>query len=183
MCTAFPAEISGAKVQHPGGAYASPWAFTSIAGGKGAQVDFQSDSSLICANCHTSINHIAPIFGKYDEAGALQANFAVHTPVPGAPLTALADWLPAGETTAWRYQVPALDMTTLGQRIAADPGMATCVSTRVWNWALSRGDAVVDQATLTPDLQKELSSSLVQNSYNVKKLIRQVLTSASFVRF
>jgi len=185
MCAKFPAEIGTRKENHPGGAYLSPWDFKSITGGKdpSVRVDFQADDSLICANCHTTINHIAPLLGKYDMAGLLQAGFAVVTPVPGNPMTVLADWLPAGQSTAWRYQQPVADLRGLGQAIANDPGFGRCVATRVWNWAFSRGDVVVDQAVLPSDMEDQLAAGLKASNYNVKELIRQVFTGASFVRY
>lgn len=182
LCGKFPAE-TGRSEQHPGGTYYSPWPFASISGGAKAKVDFLDDKSLICANCHSTINHMAPLLAKFDEAGRPTTNFAVRTPVPGTPFTELSDWLPAGETTAWRYGQPAADLKALGDRIAADPELPRCLATRVWNWALSRGDIVVDQATLTPELAAQLGKSLSDGNFNMKKLVREVFTSASFVRY
>ncbi|MDW8281789.1 MAG: DUF1588 domain-containing protein [Myxococcales bacterium] len=183
ICTKFPAEISDRKEQRPGGTYYSPWPFTSISGGKDARVDFHDDRSLICANCHSTMNHIAPLFGKFDEAGRPTPNYAVRTPIPGSPPTLFTDWLPPTEMTAWRFGVPTANLKALGAAIAADPDMPRCIATRIWNWALSRGDVVVDQATVPKDLGEQLRASFVASNYNLKQLIYDVFTSATFVRY
>ena len=36
---------------------------------------------VICANCHTTINHIAPLFAKFDSVGNLTGTIQVITPV------------------------------------------------------------------------------------------------------
>lgn len=183
LCQKFPVETGGPPQARPGGTYSSPWPMKSISGGTGARVDFLDDSNLVCANCHTTLNHIAPLLGHFDEAGRPTTGFGVVTPIAGNPTSVMTDWLPVGEGFAWRYGQPVKDLPALGQAIAADPGFATCLATRTWNWAFGRGDAVVDQATLTADVAAQLTDTLTKNNYNMKKLIRQVFTSASFVRF
>lgn len=184
LCQKLPTENGGKPQLRPGGAYSSPWPMSSISGGAGARVDFLDDANLVCANCHTTLNHFAPLLGRFDEAGRLVASgFGVVTPITGNPASVLTDWLPPGEGFAWRYGVPVSDLGGLGRAIAADPGFPACMATRAWNWAFGRGDAVVDQATLSPDMVAGLTDTLVQSNYNMKKLIRQVFTSASFVRF
>lgn len=182
-CQRFPAEIGGTPQQFKGGTYNSPWPFTSITGGAGAKINFRDDQTLICANCHSTMNHIAPLFTNYNATGALTAMSAVQVPIPNPPFAVLADYLPAGEPLSWRFGQPTPDVAALGAAIAADPAFATCVATRVWNWGMSRPDVVEDQATLTPDFSKDLVSTLTSTNWNVKKLTRQVFTSDSFVRF
>jgi hypothetical protein len=183
ICTKFPAEVGGRQEQHPGGSYYSPWPFLSISGGKDSRVDFHDDKSLICANCHSTMNHVAPLLGKFNEAGMPTPDFTVRTPIVGTPVTLRTDWLPASEATAWRFGKPAADMKALGASIAADPELPRCVATRVWNWALSRGDVVVDSATVPQELSDQLLRSFQGSNYNVKQLIREVFTSATFVRY
>ena len=57
------------------------------------------------------------------------------------------------------------------------------LATRVWNWALSRGDVVVDQTTLSKDVLTELTDDLRASNHNVKRLMRKVFTHPSFVRY
>lgn len=191
LCAKFPAEVGGRQEKHPAGLYFSPWAFTSIAGKKTnpmAPIDFHEDAKGdLCANCHATMNHVAPLLAPFGEDGAYQAPkgdaYAVRTPVPGNPPTRLGDWLPKDEPTAWRSGVPAKDLAALGAAIAADPEFTSCLATRVWNWAMSRGDVVVDQTTLSKDVLAELTDDLRASNHNVKRLIRKVFTHPSFVRF
>ena len=77
--------------------------FESIAGAEtGGRIDFRDTESVICANCHATMNHVAPLFGNFDENGQWSADIAVALPSDGAPLVVFGDWLPEGETTAWR---------------------------------------------------------------------------------
>jgi|JI102314A2RNA_FD_contig_123_59392_length_4338_multi_3_in_2_out_0_3 hypothetical protein len=186
MCTRFPAESGGNKTQYAGGTYSAPWAITSISGSQNAakpKIDFHDTSAVICANCHVTMNHQSPLFARFDQLGKLTKTIQVITPVPPNPITEMVDWLPAGEGFAWRMGQPVKDLTDLGGAIAADPELPKCVSARVWNWAMSRGDIVNDQVTLTPELAAQLAGQLTTNNWNVKTLIRQVFTSPSFVRF
>ena len=185
-CAKFPAETSAAPAMHPGGSYVNPWPYTSITGNQTAtnpQIDFEDDKSIICANCHATMNHQAPLFANFTMAGVPMNSPQVQVPVPGTPLAKLADWLPAGETTAWRFNTPTADLTAFSAAIAADPVYATCMVTRVWNWAMSRPNVIDDGAILTPDLATQLTSELMANNGNLKKSVRSVFTSDSFVNF
>src|SRR5262249_5210042 len=146
-CRPFPAEFSATPVAMGAGTYASPWPFTSVTGGTGALVNFQDTSAVICANCHSPMNHIAPLLANFDAQGALKTSIQVHTPTPMTPITTIADWLPAGmQSTAWRFGTAAPDLAGLGQAMAADPDIARCQVARAWNWAMGRLDIVADQA-------------------------------------
>jgi hypothetical protein len=185
-CAKFPAETNGPSEPHPGGAYVSPWPFTSITGNLTAmnpKIDFEDDKSIICANCHGTMNHQAPLFAKFNAMGAPVATIQVQVPVTNSPIATMADWLPAGETTAWRFQKPAADITAFGAALAADPVFNTCMVTRVWNWAMSRPDVVEDGAVLTADLATKLTTELASNNGNLKKSVRSVFTSESFINF
>jgi hypothetical protein len=185
-CAKFPAESSAPPVAHPGGSYVSPWPYTSITGNQTATaplVDFEDDKSIICANCHSTMNHQAPLFANFTMAGVPMATPQVQVPVPKTPLATLADWLPAGETTAWRFGKPTADLTAFSAAIVADPVFATCMVTRVWNWAMSRPNVIDDGAVLTPDLATQLTTELMGNNWNLKQSVRSVFTSDSFVNF
>lgn len=184
VCTQFPAE-SGPP-QDVGGAapYTGVWAFDSIASpDTGGRIDFRDTSAVICANCHQTLNHLTPLFAYYDEQGNYQTEIAVPTPLEGAPLAVMSDYLPEGETTAWRYGVPAADLPALGQAMAADPKVAECGVARIWNWAMGKTD-IVDtlQQVPTATIQAQLDA-FVASGYKMKDLIYAVYTSDDFIKF
>jgi hypothetical protein len=186
ICRKFPAETAGTPQPRPGGSYTSPWDPNSITGKvnkKDARIDFQDDKSIVCANCHTTMNHIAPLFARFGANGALNMGIQVKVPIPNEPTASLIDWLPSGEPTAWRAGQPAADIQALGAAIAADPEFGKCITSRVWNWALSRPDVVEDGALLTDELAGKLVAELKGSGWNVKKLVRKAFTSDSFVRY
>jgi hypothetical protein len=185
VCTKFPAEV-GAP-QDVGGAspYTGTWPFGSISSptNGGGRVNFQDTSAVVCANCHVTINHIAPLFANYDAMGVYQPMIAVPTPLDGAPLAKFSDYLPASETTAWRMGTPTADLPALGAAMAADPFVAECGVARIWNWALGKTDIVetlqeVPKATIQAQLDTFTSSG-----YKLKDLIFAVYTSDDFVKF
>jgi hypothetical protein len=161
------------------------WPFKSIASptNGGGRVDFLDTSAVICANCHSTINHIAPLFAYYDNMGAYQAAIAVPTPLDMAPMAQMTDYLPAGEVTSWRYQVPAADIPALGAAMAADPAIASCGVARIWNWALGKTDIVdtlmdVPAATITTQV-----ANFTSGGFKLKDLIYAVYTADDFVKF
>lgn len=180
LCSPMPAEaVSGGDLQ--GGAYTSPWPLETISA---SPIDFRSTSSLVCGNCHTTINHIAPLFGRFDAAGTFGEGIQVQTPVAPAPLpTELSHWLSNGESTAWRYGAPAPDLPALGQAIAADPASAECAVARVWNFAMSKDDIVSDKATVPREVIQPFIDEFLSNGKNLKKVLRSILVSDDFVRF
>lgn len=185
VCSPFPAEYSTAP--HPMGQslYTSPWPFSSIAGGPGAPINFQDTSAVICANCHTTLNHIAPLFAYFDQNGQYVAGqIQVQTPVVPPVTSQLSDWLPTGQQTfAWRDGTPVTDIPSLAKAIAADPSVATCAVNRVWDWALNRGDIVGDLATVPTDVTQTYVQDFVKNGMNLRQIIREIFTSDDFVRF
>ncbi len=186
VCSAFPAEVSDAPKDVGAAApYTGVWPFESIAGtASGGRVDFRDTSATICANCHSTINHIAPLFANYDMNGAYQTAIAVQTPLDGAPLAKLTDYLPAGQQdTAWRMGKPAADLPALGAQMAADPQVAACGVARMWNWALGKTD-IVDTLQQVPNttIQTQIDA-FTQSGYKLKDLILAVYTSDDFVKF
>ncbi len=183
-CSPFPAEVDATPTAMGSGEYTSPWPFTSITGGATAKIDFQSTSAIICANCHTSLNHIAPLFANFDANGNYTAGtIQVQTPVTPPVTSVLTDWLPAGQTLAWRYNTNVTDIPSLGTAMAADPAVQRCAVTRVWNWAFSRGDVVNDVATVPTSVTDSYLAAFTAGNMNVKALIRSVFTSDDFVEF
>ena len=186
VCTAFPAEVSTVPIDVGGSSpYTGVWPFASIASptnGNG-RVNFQDTSAVICANCHTTINHIAPLFAYYDMNGAYQTAISVPTPLEGAPPAMLSDYLPPGETTAWRFGKAATDIPALGAAMAADPLVAECGVARTWNWALGKQDIVDSLESVPAETIASEVSAFTQSGFKMKDLIYAVFTSDDFVKF
>jgi hypothetical protein len=186
VCTKFPAEVS-ANPTDVGGAspYTGAWPFNSIASptNGGGRVNFQDTSAVTCANCHSTINHVAPLFAYYDGNGMYQAMISVPTPLDGAPPAKMSDYLPTGETTAWRFGQPAADIPALGAAMAADPAVAECGVARVWNWALGKTDIVDTLQEVPHDTIATEVTDFAANGYKLKDLIYRVYTSDDFVKF
>jgi hypothetical protein len=184
VCNKFPTEFSDAPVAMGAGIYTSPWPFDSIAGGATARINFQDTSSIVCADCHTTINHIAPLFSYFDVNGNYVAGtIQVTTPSPGSPTSELADWLPTGQPFAWRDGTTVTDIPTLGAAIAADPDVAQCAVNRVWNYAMSRGDIVNDLATVPSVVTAPLVKTFQSNGMKLLPIIQAAFTSSDFVQF
>jgi hypothetical protein len=183
-CTKFPAEYSAKPVAMGNGQFTSPWPFTSISGGTGAPINFQDTSSVICANCHTSMNHFAALFANFDPAGAYQTTVQVHTPTPAAPITKLTDWLPATETFTWRFGNAAVtDITGLGTQIAADAQVQKCQVQRAWNWAMSKTDIVNDLAVVPDSTIKDVMTVFTSSGMKMKPTLKAIFTDPNFVMF
>ncbi|MCC6553612.1 MAG: DUF1588 domain-containing protein [Polyangiaceae bacterium] len=181
VCTKFPAEYSDTPVEMNGAEYVSPWSFESIAT---EPVDFRDTSSVICANCHTTMNHFAPLFGQFDENGMWSDSFQVLTPTtPDAIATELEHWLMPGEKLAWRLGVEVDDMTGLGQAIAADPDVTECAVARAWNFAMSKEDIVSDLATVPLEVIQPYVDAFNSNGKSWKETLRSIMKSDDFVKF
>jgi hypothetical protein len=184
VCSKFPAEYTKTPSQMGAALYTSPWDFNSISGGPGSRVDFKDTSSVVCANCHTTMNHIAPLFANYNDRGAYNANtIQVQTPTVPPSTTTFADFLPAGSKLAWRNGVEITDLPSLGQAMAKDPDVARCAVNRVWNYAMSRGDIVGDLATIPPVVTDPFMKDFADSGYKLKAVIRNIFTSDDYVRF
>ena len=183
-CTAFPAEVVAAPTTIDGAPYTSPWPFDSFAGSdNGGRVDFHNVVGTVCGDCHSSINHIAPLFAYYDGNGMYQSTISVPTPLDGAPLAMLSDYIPAGQTTAWRYNVPAMDIPSLGADMAADPAVAACGVARFWNFALGKTDIVDTLEVVPSDVIASQVTAFTQDGFKVKDLIYAIFTSDDFAKF
>jgi hypothetical protein len=183
-CTAYPVEIG--EPQDVGGAslYNGVWPFESVGSpATGGLVDFQDAKSVVCANCHQTMNHMAPLFAYFDAAGQYQTAISVTVPADGTPAARMEDWLAPGETTAWRYGVEAADLPALGAAMAADPTVAECGVARAWNWAMGKSD-IVDTLTVIPsDVIAAQVDAFKAGGFNYKALLLDVFTSDDFVRF
>jgi len=185
-CLRFPAEVSATPADIGGASpYTGVWPFDSIAGAdSGGRVDFKDKSSSICANCHTTMNHIAPLFAYYDMTGTYKAGvISVTTPLDGAPLAKMSDYLPATETTAWRFGKPAADLAALGAAIAADPDVQKCGVARVWNWALGMTDIVDTLQDVPKETIQAQLDAFTTGGFKMKDLIFAAFTSKDFVSY
>jgi hypothetical protein len=183
VCTKYPAEYSSSPVAMGNGQFTSPWPFMSITGGAAAPINFQDTSSVICANCHTTMNHFAPLFANFDAAGVYQTTIQVHTPTPMTPITKLSDWLPAGETLAWRYGKTVTNLTDLGAAIAADPAAQKCQVQRAWNWAMSKTDIVNDLAVVPDSTINGVMTTFTSGGLKMKSVFKAIFTADDFVKF
>jgi hypothetical protein len=186
-CTAFPAETADAAVE-VGGAmpYTGTFPFTSIAGfDNGGRTDFLDRSSVICANCHSNMNHIAPLFARFDAGGAYVADgpYAVPTPLPENPPAVRTDYLPDGEPTAWRHGVVVGDLPALGSAMAADPEIASCAIARLWNWALGKTDIVETMTTVPAATIRSQVDVFVANGHRLGDAIYAIYTADDFIKF
>jgi hypothetical protein len=129
------------------------------------------------------MNHIAPLFAYFDDAGQLQSTIQVRTPQPGNPVALRSDWLPGAERTAWRFGRQTPDLASLGVAMAADPQIAECAIARLWNWALGKGDIVDTLATVPSEIIAAQVAAFTANGMKLKDAIIAVYTSDDFVRF
>jgi hypothetical protein len=181
VCTKFPAEFATKPTKVHGAEFTSPWPFDSIATGP---INFQDTSSVVCANCHTSINHIAPLFANFDDAGMMKSTIQVQTPVTPTPTTTkMSDWLKDGETTHWRFGDPVKDLPALGTAMASDPDIADCAVTRAYNFAFSKGDAVTDLATVPDSVLNAYRAQFLNDGMNLKATLKKIFKSEDFTKY
>jgi hypothetical protein len=184
-CGAFPAEIALTATDVGGvSPYTGTFPFTSIAGAAtGGRVDFRDTKSIICANCHSNINHIAPLFAYYNDQGQFSQTMAVPVPLPNEPRAQQSDYLPAGEGLAWRLGVPVTDMASLGAAMAADPDVASCAIARLWNWALGKPDVVDGPAQVPAATIAEHVAAFQTGGHRLRAALLDIFTSDDFIRF
>jgi hypothetical protein len=147
-------------------------------------IDFQDTSSVVCANCHVTINRIAPLFANFDADGQWKNTSQVVTPTVPDPLTTeMSHWLNPGESTAWRINNPVKDLPELGQAMAKDPDVAECAVARMYNFAMSKEDIVSDLATVPLEVLQPHIDEFKSNGMNLKETLRAILLSDDFVKF
>lgn len=185
-CSKYPNEYATTPTPIGNGTLTSPWDFNRVVGKQNtptARIDFQDTSAVICANCHLTMNGIAPLLTNYDARGALQATSQVDVPVPGNPKARPEDYLTAGQPLAWKIGKNITDLASLGQAMAADPDIAKCAVNRVWNYAMSRGDIVNDLATVPDSVTAPYVQAFTGNGMKLKETIRAVFKSEDFTKF
>jgi len=183
-CTPFPAETGGNLDVGGEAPYTAPWPFESISGeDNGGRIDFHDTSSVICANCHATMNHIAPLFGRFADDGSWQDDFVVTLPLDETPTAVRTDWLPDDEATAWRLGVPARNLPELGTALAIDPEVERCAVTRVWNWAMGHGDVIASVDVVPDVVTQPIVDEYVSSGHDLRAAVRAVFTSNDFVSF
>jgi hypothetical protein len=183
-CAKFPIEIAETSTDVGGASpYTGVWPFTSISDDTVGRVNFRDTSAVICANCHSTMNHIAPLFANFDRMGAYQQAIAVPTPLDNAPLAELSDYLPTGEPLAWRYGINTPDLASFGAAMAADADVAKCGVARVWNWALGKTDIVDTLQEVPVETIQGTLDAFTANGFKMRDLIYAVYTSDDFVKF
>ncbi len=183
--TDTPSDVGPCGEGAPPANYNSPWPMDSFAGEcNGSPVDFHEyNATTVCANCHATWNHRAPLFANFDRFGMLQATPQVLVPVEGSPFAVREDWLPAGEPTAWKFGMVANNLPELGQVMAGDPEVIACGVKRMWNYAMSRGDIVDNETPVPTSVITDFIGDFEANNYNMRKLLTDILLSDDFVRF
>lgn len=181
VCTKFPAEYSQTPIQMGGSEFVSPWDFKSVGTDP---INFQDTSSVICANCHTTMNHIAPLLAQFDPNGMWTDSIQVLTPTTPDPITTeRSHWLRDGEKTSWRLGRETADLPALGKAISEDPDVHECAVARMWNFTMSKEDIVTDLATVPPEVLTSYIQEFTSNGMNLKKVLRSMFASDDFVKF
>lgn len=184
-CTKFPAEISATPEPLPTGLlYTGLFPFADMPDGTtNGRINFADASAVVCANCHSTMNHIAPLFAFHDEDGQLQGSPAVPTPLEGSPVTELTDYLVGAQDYAWRLGLAAPDLPALGQVLATDPYVAECAVARAWNWAMGKTDIVDTLQTVPTTTIQQQIDDFTADGFKIKDLLFNVFTADDFVKF
>ena len=147
-------------------------------------INFLDTQSVVCANCHETLNRAAPLFANFDIDGMWQGGISVQTPLAPEPVTTeLSHWLPPGTATAWRADAEVADLAQLGQVLAEDPQVTECVVARVWNFAMSKEDIVTDLATVPFGVVEPHVTKYDTNGQDLKAVLRDIFMSEDFVSF
>jgi hypothetical protein len=179
-CSKFPAEVAAEPEVIDGKDYVSPWAFDRISN---TPINFLDTASVVCANCHATMNRIAPVFAHFDEDGMWTDGFSVMTPIAPEPVpTELSHWLPEGEALAWRVGQEVTTVADLGALLAEDPLVTECMTARLWNFAFGKEDIVRDLATV-PFKVVEPHVLELDQTRDLKATLRGIFVSEDFVSF
>lgn len=67
--------------------------------------------------------------------------------------------------------------------MVADPEVHACAVSRMWNYAMSRGEIVETGGKVSEKVLTPLVEELVANNFNLKATLRSILLHDDFVRF
>ncbi len=174
--------------------FTQAWPMDSIAGiCNGGRVNFHEwNTTVVCANCHGTWNHRAPLWAKFDAQGMHQSTFQVLVPVPGEPVAALSDFLPPDELAkpkpfAWKFSADdslrVADLAELGQKISEDDEVLACAVKRSYNWVMSRGDIIDRDATVPTTVAAQHLTTFKNNNYDMKATLKALFMHDDFLRF
>ena len=174
--------------QDVGGAapYTGVWPFNSIASptNGGGRINFQDTSAVICANCHSTLNHLDAAVRELRRPGRLPARRSrsrrrsTARRSRSSPTTCRLARPRRGASAS-----PAADLPALGQAMAADPDVAECGVARMWNWALGKTDIVDTLQEVPTDTIQAQIDAFTASGFKMKDLIYAVYTSDDFVKF
>lgn len=182
-CTTFPAEFAATPTKIGTATYTGPVPFDKFPSATTGKVDFQDTKSVVCANCHTTLNIMAPLFAYFNDMGQYQQTMVAKVPVANTPNVTMADYLADPSLVGWRYNMKAATLPEFGTQMAKDPEVAKCIIARTWNWALGRGD-IVDTLTIVPDnVIMQQVTAFQTGGYKLKDVIRSIYTSEDFTKF
>jgi hypothetical protein len=190
-CAKFPApsdSTEGVAIQGAAALYTGKRPFTDVATTPTGEINFQDASSVVCANCHSTLNPAAPLFAFYDDQGVYTGQFAVPVPNPDNDTVRMVDYLAPGVSTAWRFGVdvpsdPMVGIPAFGAAMSNDPYVAKCGVTRIWNWMMGRQDVVDGLAAVPDDTVQEVVDAFRASGYTIKDMIKNVLFNDHFVKF
>ncbi len=179
-----------------GKTYTGPWTRESVgapencgtdggcAESEQGRINFLDYSGVVCANCHGSSNHRAPLFAKFDENGQYQADIAVGVPIDGNSAAERRDWLSPGyRQTAYKFGQEVNSLAEFCAALKADDDIIACLTMRGWNFAFSKGDAVGDLADVPPSVLDPVIEHFVQSGYDFRSTLKFVFTHDDFVRY
>ncbi len=142
--------------------YQNKWP-VNVIGGKcnGGRIDFHEyTNGNVCANCHATWNHRAPLYGAFDKTGkwnmptgtGSKMMFSVEVPVDQSPKAVLGDWLCVDATCPnggqnfprWKYS-----MNVGGMLVQPDPitDFTSTAGLQKLGQQISQDDEVLDCAT------------------------------------
>jgi hypothetical protein len=170
----------------------SVWPFGSISGEctttRTKYVNFHEwNDATVCADCHATWNHRAPMLAKFTDQGMYSPNginntgFSVFVPIEGVPAAMLEDWMPTNESNpnntpmqqtlkagtkfAWRFGYeldqtnPGLALAEMGDKMATDPVVHSCIMARSWNLIMTRGDIVYSNSPVPQQVFERKTNS------------------------
>lgn len=166
-------------------------------------IQFSSTDSVVCANCHQTINKQAPLFSTIDDKGVTRAcadpatcDYQVMVPVSPVRAMRLADLLVLSNGVpqlGWRAGAPAGNLSQFGSAMAADPEVARCMVSRLWYFLMSRREIAIDPVRPPSSMVNQWLAVLNASTdpisgaprapKTLKAVLLSMLTSDDFVRF